>query len=412
MGRGDQFRRTRCRPGARVLHRQCRLLDRRISSRRAATGRDAADLRRLRGHMLAAIVRRVRERGERPERPSSSARTSRRTPGSCAPLRARRLWARRAMERRFPSQRDRRADRTAARPITPITAARRRNSSPPPSTAFFIRGSVTRGSRKRAARRRSTCRRNASSSFSRTTTRSPIRGTGQRCHALTSPGRLRAMTACLLLMPGMPMLFQGQEFAASTPFLYFADHESELADAVARGRAAVPRAIPQPRDERDAGRARRSRRYRHLPPMRCSISANGERHAPHYALHRDLLALRRDDPVLRPAARRGSTARCSASEAWLLRFFSQSGDDRLLLVNLGRDCCWRRRRSRCWRRSRARLGRSYGRAKRRVMAAAGRRRWTPTAICIIPGQSAAVLIPGPSAAVPRRRRSAIRGANG
>jgi len=41
-------------------------------------------------------------------------------------------------------------------------------------------------------------------------------GTGERCHALTSPGRLRAMTAYFLLMPGIPMLFQGQEFGAST----------------------------------------------------------------------------------------------------------------------------------------------------------------------------------------------------
>ena len=45
---------------------------------------------------------------------------------------------------------------------------------------------------------------------------------GERCHQLTSPGRYRAMTALMLLAPGTPMLFQGQEFAASAPFLYFA----------------------------------------------------------------------------------------------------------------------------------------------------------------------------------------------
>ena len=63
-------------------------------------------------------------------------------------------------------------------------------------------------------------------------------GTGERCHALTSPGRLRAMTAYLLLMPGIPMLFQGQEFAASTPFFYFADPGKELSQTSARGVAA------------------------------------------------------------------------------------------------------------------------------------------------------------------------------
>src|SRR4051812_6095791 len=59
---------------------------------------------------------------------------------------------------------------------------------------------------------------------------------GLRGHALTSPGRWRAMTAYLLLMPGIPMLFQGQEFAASTPFLYFADHRADLVEAVRQGR--------------------------------------------------------------------------------------------------------------------------------------------------------------------------------
>src|SRR5205085_7998197 len=61
--------------------------------------------------------------------------------------------------------------------------------------------------------------------------------TGERAHKLTSPGRFRAMTALMLLAPGTPMLFMGQEFAASTPFLYFADHEANLAELVRKGRA-------------------------------------------------------------------------------------------------------------------------------------------------------------------------------
>ena len=59
---------------------------------------------------------------------------------------------------------------------------------------------------------------------------------GLRCHMLTSPGRYRAMTALMLLGPGTPMLFQGQEFAASSPFHYFADHEKGLARKVRQGR--------------------------------------------------------------------------------------------------------------------------------------------------------------------------------
>ena len=60
---------------------------------------------------------------------------------------------------------------------------------------------------------------------------------GKRCHALTSPGKLRAITALMLLAPGTPMLFQGQEFGASSPFLFFADHNAELNEKIRQGRA-------------------------------------------------------------------------------------------------------------------------------------------------------------------------------
>ncbi len=59
---------------------------------------------------------------------------------------------------------------------------------------------------------------------------------GLRLHQLTSPARARAITALSILMPGTPMLFQGQEFWASAPFLYFADHRPELAKLVRKGR--------------------------------------------------------------------------------------------------------------------------------------------------------------------------------
>lgn len=44
---------------------------------------------------------------------------------------------------------------------------------------------------------------------------------GERLHARTTPGRLRTLSALLLLGPATPLLFQGQEFAASSPFLYW-----------------------------------------------------------------------------------------------------------------------------------------------------------------------------------------------
>ena len=62
------------------------------------------------------------------------------------------------------------------------------------------------------------------------------RAFGERIHALGDPLLVRAAMACLLLSPHVPMFFMGDEFAASTPFLYFCDFGPELASAVAEGR--------------------------------------------------------------------------------------------------------------------------------------------------------------------------------
>jgi maltooligosyltrehalose trehalohydrolase len=62
------------------------------------------------------------------------------------------------------------------------------------------------------------------------------RALGERIHALGDLMMVRAACACVLLSPHVPMLFMGEEFAASTPFLYFCDFGPELADAVSHGR--------------------------------------------------------------------------------------------------------------------------------------------------------------------------------
>ncbi len=61
-------------------------------------------------------------------------------------------------------------------------------------------------------------------------------GRGYRVNQMTSPSRFRAMTAYLLLIPATPMLFQGQEYASTSPFLYFADHSPDLSALVFKGR--------------------------------------------------------------------------------------------------------------------------------------------------------------------------------
>lgn len=163
-------------------------------------------------------------------------------------------------------------------------------------------------------------------------------GRGLRVHQLTSPGRYRALTALLLLGPATPMLFQGQEFAASTPFLYFADHNEGLAGRVRDGRAeflaqftslATPEMRARLPDPCDIETFRRSQ----------LDLTERQSHVEAYALHRDLLRLRRGDPVFSAPRVRGVDGAVLDSEAFVLRFFSARShdEDRLLIVNLGMD---------------------------------------------------------------------------
>ncbi|GLC28079.1 malto-oligosyltrehalose trehalohydrolase [Roseisolibacter agri] len=166
-------------------------------------------------------------------------------------------------------------------------------------------------------------------------------GVGERLHLLTSPARWRALTAVLLLGPQTPMLFQGQEFAASAPFVFFADHRDELAKLVHEGRFKELHQFPSlALDE--------MRPYLAVPhdPIsfeRCKLDwAERERHAAVWEMHRDLLRLRREDPVLSTSrtgvgASAGQFDACVIDDdAFLLRWFGENGDDRLLVVNLGR----------------------------------------------------------------------------
>jgi maltooligosyltrehalose trehalohydrolase len=161
--------------------------------------------------------------------------------------------------------------------------------------------------------------------------------TGQRCHELTTPARHRAMTALLLLMPGTPMLFQGQEMSASSPFLFFADHKPELAKLVRQGRAEFlsqfrPVALPEVQAAlADPGDPQTFER--------CKLDhAERQRHAPSYQMHRDLLALRRQDPAFRAQRPRGVDGAVLGPDAFVLRYFQDEDEqDRLLVVNLGRD---------------------------------------------------------------------------
>ncbi|HZU36333.1 MAG TPA: malto-oligosyltrehalose trehalohydrolase [Gemmataceae bacterium] len=158
---------------------------------------------------------------------------------------------------------------------------------------------------------------------------------GLRAHQLTSPGRFRAMTALLLLAPSTPMLFQGEEFCASSPFFFFADHKPELAKQVDQGRATFLTQFPcialQETRENLAQPSDRATFERSKLDL-----AERQTHQPAYALHKDLLRLRRMDPVFKLQRVGGVDGAVLGPEAFVLRFFG-TDEDRLLVVNFGRD---------------------------------------------------------------------------
>jgi maltooligosyltrehalose trehalohydrolase len=156
---------------------------------------------------------------------------------------------------------------------------------------------------------------------------------GERLHHDIHPARYAVASALLLFAPETPMLFQGQEFAASTPFLFFTDHNAELGRLVTEGRRsefggfrvfqdeAAQRFIPDPQAE---------------STFRASKLDLGDRirNGGMYTLYRELLALRRSDPVLRVRDR--TTTRAEPAGVNALTVDRRQGDDhRLLIANFG-----------------------------------------------------------------------------
>jgi maltooligosyltrehalose trehalohydrolase len=132
------------------------------------------------------------------------------------------------------------------------------------------------------------------------------------------------------------MLFQGQEFGASAPFLYFADHEPDLARLVRRGRAEFLRQFPALAAPEMQRRLSDPADPATFEQSKLDLSER-ERHAETYALHRDLLALRREDAVFASQRAGGLDGAVLSREAFVLRYFDGAQGDRLLLVNLGRE---------------------------------------------------------------------------
>jgi maltooligosyltrehalose trehalohydrolase len=141
------------------------------------------------------------------------------------------------------------------------------------------------------------------------------RAKGERMSQLVNLNRLKVGAALLLTSPFVPLIFQGEEWAASTPFLYFTDHrEKKLADAVREGRrrefAAFgwkPEEIPDPQAEETFQRSKLN--WEELAR---------EPHAEMLSWHRELIRLRRSEPALRDGLREKVRVNFDETSRWLV----------------------------------------------------------------------------------------------
>jgi maltooligosyltrehalose trehalohydrolase len=167
--------------------------------------------------------------------------------------------------------------------------------------------------------------------------RQPQSGKGGQVLGRTRHSRstTKALTAVMRVGPGTPMLFQGQEFAASSPFFCVADFEGELARPVCRGCAGSLRQFPSIAQPEMQAHLPVPDALKTFARSRLDFSER-QRHA-EISFHRDLLCLRREDPVLRAQRAGGMDGTVLGLEAFVLRFFGEDGDDRLLVGKRGRD---------------------------------------------------------------------------
>ncbi|WNG33052.1 malto-oligosyltrehalose trehalohydrolase [Archangium violaceum] len=141
------------------------------------------------------------------------------------------------------------------------------------------------------------------------------RAHGERLGADVSPAAFRAMSTLLLLTPYTPLLFMGQEWNASTPFLYFTDHNEELGRLVTEGRrkefASFARfsgdTVPDPQAVETFTRSK----------LDWSEAGRPE-HAGVLALYRELLRLRATEPSLKEHRRGHFDARPTGTHSLVL----------------------------------------------------------------------------------------------
>lgn len=151
----------------------------------------------------------------------------------------------------------------------------------------------------------------------------------------TSPALWRAMTTFFLLMPQTPLLFQGQEFCASNPFHYFCDHNRELTKRIKKGRLKFLQQferLQNPEVMKTISNLSYENAYHNSKLNWRELGENSKI----FQMHKDLLVLRKKDPVFSNREKMGVDGAVLSESIFLIRFFGE--EQRLLFVNFGIDC--------------------------------------------------------------------------
>jgi maltooligosyltrehalose trehalohydrolase len=153
------------------------------------------------------------------------------------------------------------------------------------------------------------------------------RALGDRVREIVGFDRAKIAAAFVLMGPFIPMLFQGEEWAASSPFQYFADHDEEMARLVSEGRKKefaafgwTPESIPDPEDPETFERSK----------LKWDEANEGE-HAEMLDWYRQLIRLRREIPSLTDGEPGHTSVTYSEQDKWL----SMERGDVTVSCNLG-----------------------------------------------------------------------------
>ncbi|MCL5108809.1 MAG: malto-oligosyltrehalose trehalohydrolase [Chloroflexi bacterium] len=165
------------------------------------------------------------------------------------------------------------------------------------------------------------------------------RALGERLNQLVGRQQYLVAAALLLLVPETPLLFMGQEFAASSPFLYFTDHSPDLGRLVTEGRRREFHGFAAFADPEAARRMPDPQAEGTFLQSKLDLGER-RRHGGVYRLHGDLLALRRRDPVLGYNERRDLQAAALSESVLALRFW-RAEEQRLVLVNFSNPAQFR-----------------------------------------------------------------------